>query len=129
MGHRRRSQARRHHKHTCPPLSVASQRLLSHTGVFHSAAGAKDGEIYTSWLHTCTFLSDVSELDDGGTLVLSGSHRLDAESPDGVIKAGDPLQLPLPPLPPPLLRLPPLPSPLQLPPPPLPPPLGFLESC
>lgn len=43
-------------------------------------SGARPGEVTTSWLHTCTFLSDVSEADDGGTLVLSGSHRLDVES-------------------------------------------------
>lgn len=44
---------------------------------------AESGHINTSWLHTCTFLSDVSNPDDGGTLVLSGSHRLDVESSDG----------------------------------------------
>ena len=45
--------------------------------------GARPGEIYTSWLHTCTFLSDISHTDDGGTLMLSGSHRLDVESTTG----------------------------------------------
>ena len=46
-------------------------------------AEGDSGHINTSWLHTCTFLSDVCTADDGGTLVLSGSHRLDVESSDG----------------------------------------------
>jgi ectoine hydroxylase-related dioxygenase (phytanoyl-CoA dioxygenase family) len=44
---------------------------------------AQPGHVTTSWLHTCTFLSDVSTADDGGTLVLSGSHRMDVESLNG----------------------------------------------
>ena len=50
-------------------------------GVRQAQTGS--GHVNTSWLHTCTFLSDVSTADDGGTLVLSGSHRLDVESSDG----------------------------------------------
>jgi hypothetical protein len=46
-------------------------------------AEGDSGHINTSWLHTCTFLSDAWTADDGGTLVLSGSHRMDVESSDG----------------------------------------------
>jgi|EP01047_Picozoa_sp_COSAG01_P010440 hypothetical protein len=40
------------------------------------AAGARKGEIYTSWLHTVTFLTGVSEPEDGGTLVLVRAQTL-----------------------------------------------------
>ena len=40
-----------------------------------------------NWLNTCIFLSGVDDAEDGGTMVCSGSHRLDVEHESA---AGDP---------------------------------------
>ena len=47
-----------------------SDEMVWHRGIrpkWGVAQGARPGEIFTSWLHTCTFLSDISHADDGGT--------------------------------------------------------------
>ena len=41
--------------------------------------GEQPGHMLANWVNTCIFLTDVDTQADGGTMVLSGSHRLDVE--------------------------------------------------
>ena len=54
-------------------------------GTRPAPAQQQPGRLIVSWLNTCVFLTDVDSQDDGGTVVLSGSHRQDVEheSADG----------------------------------------------
>merc|ERR1712134_52375 len=59
-----------------------NNEMVWHRGIrpkWGVAKGVVPGTIHTSWLHTCTFLSDISTPDDGGTFVLSG--RVSAQVP------------------------------------------------
>ena len=41
--------------------------------------GLEEGQVCSSWVNTATFLTDVSDGDDGGTFLLSGSHIVDGD--------------------------------------------------
>ena len=54
--------------------------MVWHRGIRPSwgvRTGAAEGQVCSSWCNTATFLTDVSDSDDGGTFLLSGSHVID----------------------------------------------------
>lgn len=70
---------RRHDPEVRSQLRQPSE-MVWHRGIRPSwgvRPGREEGQVYSSWVNTATFLTDVTEGDDGGTYLLSGSHVID----------------------------------------------------
>lgn len=72
---------RRHDPEMRSQLRQPSE-MVWHRGIRPSwgvRPGSEDGQVRSSWINSATYLTDISEGDDGGTALLSGSHVIDGE--------------------------------------------------